>query len=32
MKKECAITAADVAGRRFGAAANPVLRLATPKT
>ena len=32
LKKEGAITADEVPGRRFGAAANPVLRLAKPKT
>ena len=32
LKKEGAVTADDVAGRRFGATANPVLRLAKPKT
>ena len=31
LKKEGAITADEVPGRRFGAAANPVLRLAKPK-
>jgi three-Cys-motif partner protein len=32
LKKEGTITADEVLGRRFGAAANPVLRLAKPKT
>jgi hypothetical protein len=32
LKKESVITADDVPGRRFSAAANPVLRLAKPKT
>jgi hypothetical protein len=32
VKKEGAITADEVPGRRFGTAANPVLRLAKPQT
>lgn len=32
LKKEGAITADEVPGRRFGAAANPVLRLTKSKT
>ena len=32
LKKDGVITADEVPGRRFGAAANPVLRLAKPKT
>jgi hypothetical protein len=32
LKKEGAITADEVPGRRFGATATPVLRLAKPKT
>jgi hypothetical protein len=32
LKQEGAIAAADVPGRMFGAAANPVLRLPKPKT
>jgi hypothetical protein len=32
LKKEGTIAADDVPGRKFGAAANPILRLAKPKT
>jgi hypothetical protein len=32
LKKDGTITADDVPGRKFGAAANPILRLAKPKT
>jgi hypothetical protein len=32
LRQEGAIAADEVPGRRFGAAANPVLRLAKPKT
>ena len=32
LRKEGAITSDPVAGRKFGAAANPLLKLAKPKT